>query len=190
MESFYEFDSKLVLSTVHASPQSLKNEGNEELELIRGNYQNINFPIIFKQTDGKKFTDILDTGFPNLYLISSRMKKILEENNLTGWKTYPIIFYDKKGNEVLDYHGFSITGRCLELSYNKSRIGEKRRVPTGPICQFYKGATINGWEGADFFMPQVTGHMLISKRAANLLVKEKISNLFIQNIADTEYDLR
>ena len=52
----------------------------------------------------------------------------MEENNPTGWKIYPIKLYDKKDNEVLGYHGLSVTGKCASIDYSKSEIIEKRYV--------------------------------------------------------------
>jgi len=188
MENFFIFRSKLVLSTFRAPPQDIKT--NTFLNLVRGEYSEIGFPVIFKQSGGKNFKDILDTEYTSLYLISTKMKEILEKNQLTGWITYPIKLYDKKGNEILDYHGFSITGRCTEVNYRESKIIEKRMVPTGPICQFYKGALIKGWEGTDFFMPHLTAYTLITEKVAKLLLKNKISNCDIENMAEYENSVR
>ena len=66
----------------------------------------------------------MNTGWPNLYLISARMKAILEENGLTGWQTFPIKLYNIEGHEIIGYHGFSIA-----TSFAKSEIVEKRMVP-------------------------------------------------------------
>ena len=63
--------------------------------MAKGKYEGIDFPVIFKQEMGKKWTDILDIDWSNLYLISSKIKAVLEENKLTGWKTFPVKVYDK-----------------------------------------------------------------------------------------------
>src|ERR1700722_20078064 len=101
-KNFFDFMSQPASTTVQAHPTDLNIDC---LKLIKGNYQGIDFPVFFKQEYGNKLYDILDTGFPGLFIISERMRKILEENNLTGWKVFPIKLYDKKGNEIADYHG-------------------------------------------------------------------------------------
>ncbi len=114
MKDFFDFSSKLLSSTFQAGPIELKKDENgidDEYNLIKGIYNGINFPVIFKQDSGKKLTDVLDTGWSPLYLISDRMKSILEDCQITGWKMFPIKLYNKKKNEILGYHGFSITGR-------------------------------------------------------------------------------
>lgn len=192
MKDFFDFGSKLVSSTVQAHPIGLKDDENgkgSHLKLIKGDYKGIVFPVIFKQEYGKKLTDILDTGHASLFLISDRMKTILEENKLTGWKTFPIKLYDKKGKEITGYHGFSITGYCGPTNYEKSVIIEKKHVPTGPICQYYKGLSIDKWDGTDFFTPEGTYETFITKKAADVLKKNKISNMYLKNLADIETDI-
>ena len=192
--TFFNFDSKLISSTIQAHATELKtdeNGTNNHWNLINGTYKGINFPVNFKQEYGKHLTDILDTGWPSLYLISDRMKEILEKNHLTGWKVFPINLYDKKNKEITGYHGFSTTGRCGPINYKKSTIIEKRLVPTGPIYKYYKGLHIelDQWDGSDFFIPEKTCAIIITQKAANVLKKNKITNIRLKNLADMEMDI-
>ncbi len=193
IKDFFYLDGKIALVNFTASPTILDSDPNASeirWEIIRGNYKGIDFPLVFKQESGKKLVDILGTGWCSLYLISDRMKKALEANHLTGWKTYPVKIYDKKGNEVLGYNGFSIIGRCGSIDYNKSEIIEKRYVPNGPLCKLYKGFYIglDKWDGSDFFMPFDTGHHIVTKKAAEVLKKHKF-NVELKNLADCEIDI-
>ena len=132
MKNFFYFCSKLSSSTLQAHADNLKTNENgidDEWNLVKGKYKSINFPVIFKQKYGKKLTDILDTGWPGLCLISDRMKMILEEHKLTGWMTYLIKLYDKKGGEIPGYHGFSVIGRCGPVTYDDSSIIERIKFP-------------------------------------------------------------
>jgi len=178
--------SKLLSSTVQAHLTDLN---IDHLKLIKGNYQGIKFPLVFKQEYGNKLCDILDTGYASLYLISDRMKTVLEENKLTGWKAFPIELYDKKGNRISGYHGFSITGQSSPTTYDNCEIIEKRMVPNGPVCKFYKGVSIDKWDGSDFFTPEGTYETFITKKAADILKKNKITNLELINLADSEMDV-
>ena len=192
---FFEFSSKLLSSTFQASACGLKSnkEGLDEYGmLIKGDYRDIHFPVTFKQESGKKFTDILDTGWTSLYLISDRMKKILEENKLTGWRSYPIKLYDKKDNEIFGYHGFSITGQCAQINYEEAKIIEKRIVPDGPLVKYFKGIHIDldKWDGTDFFSPIRNYGLFINKKTAEILSKNKITNLCLEDVVDIEVDVR
>lgn len=186
MRNFFDFMSELRSSTVQVSPI----DRIDALKLIKGNYEGISFPINFKQEYGKKFCDMLDTGFAGFYIISERMRNILEENHLTGWNVFPIKIHDKKGNEINGYHGFSATGHSGPTSYENSEIIEKRLVPNGPLCKYYKGIFIDNWDGTDFFTPDGTYQTFITRKAADILKKNKISNMYLENLAETEINVR
>ena len=190
--NFFNFCSKLVSNTFQTSPSGLKKDSrgiSEQLNLVKGKFEGIHFPVLFKQESGKKMTDILDVGFVGPYLISDRMKLILERHNLTGWKTFPIRLYDKKSIEIFGYHGFSLMGHCAPIDYKKSTIIEKRLVPTGPMCKFYKGVFIDEWDGTDFFSPENTYDLFVTKRAADVLKENKITNLWLTNLSEYETDV-
>ncbi len=197
IKNFFSFRSKYVSSAVQASAQVLDLEVDENSikvndhdKLIEGKYDEIDFPVIFKQEYGKNLKDILDTGWPSLYLISDKMKTILEENLLTGWKTFPIKLYDKHDCEIPQYYGFSVVGRCGPTNYENSDIIEKRKVPTGPLCQYYKGVSFDAWDGNDFFIPKNTMHIFITKKVAEVLRKNKITNIELTNLSEIEIDVR
>lgn len=193
IKDFYDFSSKMSMATFLAFPFNIRDD--EKNKLIYGEFEGIKFPVVFKQDSGKKLHDMLDTGYVSLYLISEKMKNIFEENNLMGWQTFPIIVLDKKGKEVKGYHGFSVTGRCGPVDYTKCEIIEKRLVPTGPICKFYRGLYIglDKWDGNDFFIPEGTIGIRITTKAADVIKKNKLTNVTMDNLADIEtpeFDLK
>lgn len=191
INDFFNFSSKLVSTNFLATAQGLKyieNFQNDYANLIKGDFREIIFPVIFREDEdsGKKMTDILDTGSVNLFLISDRLKVLLEKNHLSGWKTYPIKLYDKKNNEIPDYHGFSIIGHCTPIDYEKSEIIEKHMVPTGTIVKFYKGIQVDNWDGTDFFFPDGSKAIFITKKTADILNKNKITNMRLTDLANEE----
>ena len=69
LKDFYTFRSKLLSSTFQAGLVDIPNMQEEaEWKLITGNYQGFTFPIVFKHEYGKKLADVLNTGWPGLYL--------------------------------------------------------------------------------------------------------------------------
>lgn len=187
IKSFYDFGTKLRSASFHAEPVNI-NTLEEKNNIVSGLYDNINFPIIFKHTYGNKVGDILDTGSASLFLISDKLKNTLEKNNLTGWKTYPVQIFDKKGDKIQGYHGFSVTGRCGPVDYRKCEITEKRLAPEGPLIKHYKGLYIglDKWDGSDFFIPEGTSGIKITQKAMNLLKTNKLTNLNCKNLMDYE----
>lgn len=197
IKEFYELDSRLVSLTFQALPIGLKKfhpiELNEkcrfdETKLIEGDYSGISFPVIFKQESGKKMEDVLDTGSVSLFLISDKMKTVLEENALTGWKTFEVKVLNKKGMEIQGYHGLSITGRCGKIDYSKSEVIKKRAVPNGPLGKHYKGLHVglDQWDNSDFFLPEGNLGIIITSRAAEILKKNKLTNIRLSNLAEIE----
>lgn len=197
IDEFFDFSSNFSASTVRAYAidlmDILDSSGDILLEsdhnkLIMGDYKGISFPVVFKQEKGRKWDDILTTGWVSLYLISDKLKSVLEENKLTGWKTFPIKLLDKKGNEITGYHGFSVVGLCGPIDHTKSEIFQKKLSEGGTLCNFYKGRYIgfDKWDGSDFFHPEGNFGIIVTSRAAEVLRKNKITNLFLENLAEVE----
>jgi hypothetical protein len=191
--NFFDFSSKLSSSTIQAHTIGLNKKDDssglqDQWRLIQGDYNKISFPVLFKQQYGKKIEDVLNTGWPGLYLVSDRFKAVLEDNNLTGWKTFPVNILDKKSQEIPGYHGLSFTGKSGPKDYSKSEIIEKKLVPNGPLCKYYKGfcVDLDKWDGSDFFLPGKSFGALITGRANEILKKNKLTNLRLENIADIE----
>lgn len=194
MKDFYYFRCKQLSNSFKVNPINLGEEGDgihHQDNLIEAQYEEIEFPVIYKQVSGKKFTDILSTGVPNLLLISDRLKTLLEENFFTGWITYPIIVKDKSDNQINGYHGFSVTGVSGRQSYENSPIIETRYIPEGPIVRLYKGITVDlsKWDGSDFFIPEGTTGIIILKKVAQTLEKKRISNLNLVNLSEVIMDV-
>ncbi len=193
MKDFYYFGSRHLSNSFQVKALGLsEKEGNvpDHHNLIKSKYEGINFPVVFVHVSGKKFTDILNTGWPGLYLISDNLKKILEEKHFTGWTTYPILLQDKKGNRIDGYHGFSVTGVSGLISYANSPTFEARYAPNGPVVRFYKGANIDlsKWDGSDFFVAESSIEVLVTKKVADELKRNKITNLKLKNVAEEEFD--
>jgi len=196
ISDFYSFGSKYVSSTIQvgiissgdSAPIEIGVTPFDEIKLIKGEYDNFVFPLVFKQEYGKKYQDILDTGFAGLNIISDKLKALLEENELTGWKTYNVKILNKKEEEIKGYHGFSVTGKCGPIDYGKSEIIEKRIAPGKPLIKYYKGTYIglDKWDGKDFFIPEETIKIVVTKSVTDVLRKGKLTNIDLKNLADSE----
>jgi len=158
------------------------------IRLVIGKYDNIKFPVVFKQEYGKKLQDILDTGTASLYLISDKMKQVFEANNLTGWKTFAVKVFSKQGQEIEGYHGLSILGRCGARNESKSEVIMKQFVPNGPFVKYFKGLHIglDKWDGSDFFLEDKTTIAIVTRKVADILKKHKFTNIRLVNLADYE----
>jgi|WetSurMetagenome_2_1015567.scaffolds.fasta_scaffold611848_1 hypothetical protein len=192
MADFYDISSIFSKSSARFNSINLPNNIVNGLDigyrLIMSDFTNVTFPIIFKIGQGKKFGDLLDTYWGNLYLISDKFRNILEENSLSGWKTYPIKLLDKTETEITGYHGLSITGRCGSVDFNNSTIIEKQFVPNAPKARYYKGLYVGleKWDGSDFFLPEGYFGIVLSAKAADIIKKSKLTNIDLKNLMDVE----
>lgn len=170
-------------------PGRIDENGSRDYQrLIMGDYEGITFPVIFRQDVGKRIDDLIDTGWPGLYLISNRVVEVLKENNLTGWHLYSCKIFDKKGNEIDGYHGLSVLGRSGEIQYDLAIPVDKQLVPTGPVGRYYKGLPIvpSTWDGNDFFLPECSISACVSTKAMRVLKAAKITNLNLRALSEIE----
>lgn len=185
---FYEFDGALVCTTFTAHPEIfIQLRSNKELakanefvdSLAYGDYDNM--PTLIWLQDGNygnKLRDVLHCG-QSLYLISDRFKNILNEFELTGWKSYPILLYDKKGRQIEGYNGFSIIGKA----------GDMHKFDVPPIELGYSPKSagyyfeFDKWDGSDIFRV-FPSHIIITKRFAETLLSHKVSGIEIDRLTD------
>ncbi|MBE6190134.1 MAG: hypothetical protein E7145_04240 [Rikenellaceae bacterium] len=193
MEDFYHFASRNYLTTFSVSPEiAIKAREDKDYDKSReirnkltlGDFEGLEFPVIFREDrdSGKRFRDVLDNRGGEM-LISDRLKQLLFDNNITGWKSYPIRMYDKRGNEVYGYSGFSVTGRC----------GGTLEYRTDKVCyangyRFFEGLSfdIAQWDGSDIFMVNGNRSIIITKLVYKLFKAHKIDA--IDMCALPEYD--
>lgn len=191
-EEFYRFGSKLLGVTLQVGainlPGRIDENGMRDFQrLITGDYSGITFPVIFRQEMGKRIDDLIDTGYPGLYLISDKVVEVLKENKLTGWQLYGCEIFDKKGNEIEGYHGLSVLGRSGEIRYDLA-IPFDMQHPNGPVTRYYKGQPIvpSTWDGSDFFLPKGYKGPCVSAKAMQILKEAKITNLRLIALSEIE----
>ena len=170
---FYQFNFGGSNRDIHLISNVL--DFDSYIKLSKGDLNDFQIPITFKQKSGKNWKDILcpSIGF---HLISDRVKEALEANNITGYKTFPIIIYDKKGNEVPGYHGFSVTGRCDPTDWSKSEIIQKKLFEFSSVTDYYRGRHIDNWDGSDIFSPKGTLVIILSEKAYRLFKSLKLNS--------------
>jgi hypothetical protein len=191
IKEFFEFSVTLSQSNIQFGPidkmPSFKGMSYFH-KLLIGDYTGFSFPLRFKQKRGVKLKDVLSTGTATLFLISDNLRNLLENHNLTGWKTFSVTLLNKNGIEILGYHGLSIVGRCGPIDYTKSKIIYKNILENGPLWKYYKGLHVglDQWDGSDFFLPQDYFGTIVTGKTVELLQTNKITNLVLRNLIDIE----
>lgn len=191
MKEFYRIGSKLLNNTFQAHPEGLINEIgkiNIQWELLCGNYRNIQLPVNFSHKYGNKMMDILDTGWPSLYLISDKCKELLSQNNISGYLTYSINLTDKNKNKINGYSGLSIKGLSKSYSICKDKVVYKKFVDDGLEYKYYRGIKFDeyGWDGSDIFLTEGSFEIFSTKKLVDLFNKNGITNFKSEAISEID----
>ncbi len=156
--------------------------------ILYGDFEYFN-PLEFRYyVGGKKPYDIVATGSVGLYLISKKTLELLKNNNISGFRDYPTIVFDKKNNVSNDYFVLSITGKSNPIDWSKSFEFKKQFTPNGKPAHMIKGLYFNydEWDGSDIFIPKGSKFILVTERVKMLFELNKISNAEFRNIDSIE----
>jgi hypothetical protein len=135
---------------------------------------------------GSKAYDFLDSGYAGLNLVSKKVIELFESNAISGWSSIPVRI---NGYEGSDYYILTVTGRCSEIDYGKSEpFIMAPFTPTGRPFEAKIGLyfDLNSWDGSDVFTPEKSTFMFVTEKVKKLLVKNKVTNIIIENI--TKYE--
>ena len=196
----YEFNPLNGCANFHALPDIVENAVSEgRFEDARAYWKNLlnygdlsqyELPIVFRQCTcfGSKIHEINPTNGVSYPIVSDRVISILENNGITGWKTYPIILYDKHGNRLDGYNGFYVDvmdGKDLSFELPKYKY-DKSTDKLKCIVVKRGWLDITNWDGRDFTRAERA--TIVTERVVNLFKKEKVTGIsFIKY--SKEYDI-
>jgi hypothetical protein len=183
-QEFFEVSSMLVSRNVMARPDGRVYTSR----LIDGTHPTDSTPIVFRQTDGERFCDLVDTGHVSLYLISSRVKAALNDNLCTGWQTFPVKLFDRHNSEIPGYSGLSILGKAGRIDVSDSSIIKRRLAENAPESVYYRGLMLSAdsWDGSDLFLPENSLMILASKKCERVIRDGAFSNVRLTSINKIE----
>jgi hypothetical protein len=141
-------------------------------------------PVPFVYYKGSREKGFLVGGIA-IYLVHDSVINVFKENNFTGWDTFPIEAYDKTNKKLEGYQGLFISGRCGKLIDSLSSI-EDRPNPNGRIRPIKVGLFFEPetWDGSDFFSPDASICIFVTKRVKEVLEKQKINTIAFENITE------
>ena len=188
-QELYKFRPLNGCANFHALPDIVKNAVSEgRFEDARAYWNNLlnygdlsryEFPIVFRQskTFGSKIHEINPTNGVSYPIVSDRVISILENNGITGWKTYPIILYDKHGNRLDGYNGFYVDvmkGMGLDFEPPQDRC-DKTTEDWKWIVTKRGWLDITNWDGRDF--TRAGWGIIVTERVVKLFKKEKVTGI-------------
>ena len=132
-----------------------------------------------RESGGDVLCDVVWTTLVQPVLISNRVADIFRQGAFTGWTTYRVELYDKKGVRVPDYHGLAVTGRCGAIDRSRSRKVRHPIMPGTLPANFWRGLFFKDdwWDGSDIFLPEGTGFIIVVERVKNALESLNIPNI-------------
>ena len=139
---------------------------------------------------GGRPRDLIWTTFAVVFLISERVRELLESAEVTGWKTFPFEVTDRVRSSVPGYHGFAVTGRCGPFDPSKSQMVIKPPpVPRGRAAPYRKGLYFDPgtWDGSDVFCSEDgSGTVVVTQRVQELFQRHKVTNVRFKRLVDVE----
>ena len=185
----YKFRPLNGCANFHALPDIVENAVSEgRFEDARAYWNNLlnygdlsqyELPIVFRQCTcfGSKIHEINPTNGVSYPIVSDRVISILENNGITGWKTYPIILYDKHGNRLDGYNGFYVDvmkGMGLDFEPPQDRC-DKTTEDWKWIVTKRGWLDITNWDGRDF--TRAGWGIIVTERVVKLFKKEKVTGI-------------
>lgn len=188
-QELYKFRPLNGCANFHALPDIVENAVSEgRFEDARAYWNNLlnygdlsqyELPIVFRQCTcfGSKIHEINPTNGVSYPIVSDRVISILEDNGITGWKTYPIILYDKHGNRLDGYNGFYVDvmkGMGLDFEPPQDRC-DKTTEDWKWIVTKRGWLDITNWDGRDF--TRAGWGIIVTERVVKLFKKEKVTGI-------------
>ena len=135
---------------------------------------------------------IVWAGVTTPLIVHAAVLKVFEQISATGWTAFPVTMRNKGSEEISDFFGLAIDGRCGALDLEKSDI-ILREYPGG-WCPFFRGRYYDpeSWDGSDIFMEspdsrgKSTAVMLCTLKVKKALSKAKVSNMRYTRLTDLE----
>lgn len=133
------------------------------------------------KSGGDKVTDILNTTPLCPIVVRTWVRDLMLEHGITGWREFPVRVVDFDGNEIADYCGIGVTGRCGGL--DASKLWTCKRAD-GFIM--YHGVDIDTstWDGSDIFMLPSRLYTFTTSKVKTLFNKYKVSNARFDDLDD------
>jgi hypothetical protein len=172
----------------HALPAHQREAAGRDVERLFLGELRLSAPLLFnfmKGASGSTAHDLIGTTFTSLLLVSDKTIGVL--SGFSGWTTYPVEVYGKRGELIPGYHGLAVTGRCGPIDYTKStpRVCEPP-IPGGGRSRQWFGLCFDEktWDGSDIFVPEGTHMNVVVEAVKVALEKAKITNIEFEPLSE------
>lgn len=161
------------------------------MELVRGDLQ-LKEPLKLRYKMGGQPADVMRSTLVSVFVISDRLKRLMESCEFTGWCTYNVEVKDKEGRLLPGYSGFCIKGHAGDRDLARAEVIEKPpKAADGIPHEVYKGYFFRDdvWDGKDFCMVGYAGMKVVTERVVKAFKKAKIFNVKFTPLTEVEEDV-
>jgi hypothetical protein len=104
---------------------------------------------------------------------------------------YPVEVFGRKGEPLLGYQGFAVTGSECRRDRIRSQIFTRQAVAGGKPFQIYKGLYFyeEDWDGRDIFWVKSYGGIVVTEKVAKSLKRAKVKNVKLIPLPEVERDV-
>ena len=170
---------------------SASSKGGVDLDRLSRGASQARAPIQFDVAQGAETCDLLWTQLVTPVCISERVVRLLRQNEVSGWSTYPVEILDNNGRLLAGYHGLSVTGAICPADYSRSTVITKPPpAPRGQSYDVYRGLYFDAeeWDGSDMFW--VGGVRVIVEKVKKVIEHNKIGNVCFTPLTEREIRVR
>jgi hypothetical protein len=140
-------------------------------------------PMPFKNYNAGRIRDFHEVKLVVVAVISDKLKKLLEENQVTGYTVVPATIV--RGKKLYtNYWGMRVHSKCGHIQPDRSRKEKVSIFDKYTQKETYKYAKVglyfdvNTWDGSDFFLPTLKDDDYF---ITSIFCTEKIKQLFVSN---------
>ncbi len=138
----------------------------DSLDIISDKSNLVNLQGTFRASEGTIAADVIRFENSLNFVISKKMKNLLDQNRITGWGDFPIKIEGIKDDYFI-FQNLSKAGHILNLDDVNNYVTENREFD------------LNTWDGSDIFNLENTLLNVCTERVKDILEKAKITNLNI-----------
>lgn len=159
-------------------------------ELFRGRVY-LDRPLNLGIQSGGQLTHFLWSSFPPIVCISTYVVELLQAYGVTGWTTYPVEIYGRKGEPLTGFNGFAVTGSECRRDRSRSEILTRQAVPEGEHFEVYKGLYFyeEDWDGSDIFRVRSSGGTIVIDKVKKIFKQAKVTNVKLTPLPEVERDV-
>lgn len=118
-----------------------------------------------------------NAGIP---IMADGLVTILRERKLTGWGTYPVEVYGRKGERIPGYVGLVCLGRCGPRDMRRSvdkLVQYPARLARKRVGLFFDPES---WDGSDFSMLEGSGFIIVTVAAKSVIEESGVGRQTVE----------